>query len=158
LGVETLANSVVSGADTRAEVTGFFARLLAVADCREVGDLIRAMSVSLEDKERDGDSAGIGIMTMHQAKGLTRGCVFVLGAEQEYTPGNARGEDADDERRLLYVSVTRARHFLYITHCLERVGVQRFTGASPGQVGRHLTEFLRGGPFLSQPGSAYVRS
>ena len=51
----------------------------------------------------------INIMTMHQAKGLDADAVFIACAEDEYIPGIAIGEAQNDERRLLYVSLTRAR-------------------------------------------------
>jgi superfamily I DNA/RNA helicase len=64
-------------------------------------------------------------MTMHKAKGLSASAVFVVGVEDEYIPG--RGE-VDEERRLLYVSLTRARKYLFITYCKNRVGQQRHSG------------------------------
>ena len=62
-------------------------------------------------------SKGFRIMTMHQAKGLSADAVFVVAAEDEYIPGRAAGDALGDEGRLLYVSATRARHYLYFTHC-----------------------------------------
>jgi DNA helicase-2/ATP-dependent DNA helicase PcrA len=98
----------------------------------------------------------VNIMTMHQAKGLDADAVFIAVAEDEYIPGRAIGEAIDDERRLLYVSLTRARSFLYITHCLQRTGVQCHSGRTSGQTTRHLTQFLSGGPLVSQEGSEYL--
>jgi superfamily I DNA/RNA helicase len=73
---------------------------------------------------------------MHQAKGLSSEAVLVVASEDEYIPGRATGEAVDDERRLLYVSLTRARHYLYITHCERRTGAQTHTGRTPGTPSR----------------------
>ena len=98
----------------------------------------------------------VNIMTMHQAKGLDADAVFVAVAEDEYIPGRALGEAIEDERRLLYVSLTRARSFLYITHCILRTGAQRHSGRTSGSMVRHLTQFLSGGPIISQEGREYI--
>lgn len=95
-------------------------------------------------------------MTMHQAKGLDADAVFIAAAEDEYIPGRAIGEAIDDERRLLYVSLTRARSFLYITHCTRRTGIQGHSGRTSGTTARHLTQFLSGGPLISQDGREYL--
>ena len=81
-------------------------------------------------------------MTMHKAKGLSADVVFIVGAEKQFIPGKNIVE-ADDERRLFYVSLTRARHSLFITHCKERIREQRYTGSESGKTKRNLTPFLR---------------
>jgi DNA helicase-2/ATP-dependent DNA helicase PcrA len=94
---------------------------------------------------------------MHQAKGLTADATIVLAAEDEYIPGRAAGGAIDDERRLLYVSLTRARHYLFMTHCRRRTGPQRHSGSTSGKEDRNLTRFLRGGPIESRDGREYVQ-
>jgi superfamily I DNA/RNA helicase len=79
--------------------------------------------------------------TMHGAKGLTADVVFVLQAEDEVIPGAAVGSDLDEARRLLYVSLTRAKKKLVITACQHRVGSQRYVGQEIA-ITRHLTRFL----------------
>ncbi len=98
----------------------------------------------------------VNIMTMHQAKGLDADAVFIAVAEDEYIPGRANGEAIDDERRLLYVSLTRARSFLYISYCNKRTGTQCHSGRTSGQTARHLTQFLSGSPLISQDGNTYL--
>jgi DNA helicase-2/ATP-dependent DNA helicase PcrA len=82
---------------------------------------------------------------MHRAKGLSADVVFIVGAEKQFIPGKNTGIREDDERRLLYVSITRARHELVITYCNERTGNQRFTGSESksGNIKREITHFLK---------------
>jgi ATP-dependent DNA helicase UvrD/PcrA len=95
---------------------------------------------------------------MHQAKGLSADAVFVVAAEDEYIPGRAAGDALGDERRLLYVSATRARHYLYFTHCRRRLGAQTHSARTAGNQARTLTSFLSGGPVPSADGGAYFGS
>jgi DNA helicase II / ATP-dependent DNA helicase PcrA len=105
------------------------------------------------DHEPEPEVDAVRIMTMHQAKGLSADAVIVVAAEEEYLPG--RG-DPDEERRLLYVSVTRARHFLFLTRSLRRTGRQSHTGYTTGSSSsRHLSRFLAGLPIREEDGSTF---
>lgn len=66
---------------------------------------------------------GVSLMTMHSAKGLEFSSVIVAGLEEGLLPHfNALGgeEDVEEERRLLYVGMTRARKTLFLTCCRRR--------------------------------------
>ncbi len=66
---------------------------------------------------------GVSLMTLHSAKGLEFPAVFVAGLEEGLLPHfNALGaeEDVEEERRLLYVGMTRARKTLFLTCCRRR--------------------------------------
>lgn len=129
---------------------------IQAAERKSISDLVRALEVSREDLEQEIDEGKVNILTMHKAKGLTAEAVVIVAAEDEYVPGRAQGDAADDERRLLYVSLTRAKHHLFITYCDRRTGAQRNTGRTAGQPRRSLTRFLRDGPIAPQEGSTYV--
>lgn len=129
---------------------------IQAAERKSISDLVRALEVSREDLEQEIDEGKVNILTMHKAKGLTAEAVVIVAAEDEYVPGRAQGDAADDERRLLYVSLTRAKHHLFITYCDRRTGAQRNTGRTAGQPRRSLTRFLRDGPIAPQEGSPYV--
>lgn len=89
----------------------------------------------------DENVNGIRIMSMHQAKGLTAKATFIVAAEEEYTPG--RG-DVDEERRLFYVSITRAKHYLFISFCNDRLHNQAHSGfLNEPTTKRNFTRFLR---------------
>jgi DNA helicase-2/ATP-dependent DNA helicase PcrA len=133
-----------------------FALAIHAAEPRSINDLVRALEVSREDIEQELDEGKVNILTMHKAKGLTAEAVIIVAAEDEYLPGRAEGEAVDDERRLLYVSLTRAKHHLFITYCDQRTGAQRHTGRTSGQLRRSLTRFLRDGPITPRTGTDYV--
>jgi DNA helicase-2/ATP-dependent DNA helicase PcrA len=75
------------------------------------------------DKYEPGSDA-VNLLTIHSAKGLEWNTVFLVGAEDGIFP-SARSlntpEDTEEERRLAYVAITRARERLFITHASERV-------------------------------------
>ncbi|MBN1766338.1 MAG: UvrD-helicase domain-containing protein [Sedimentisphaerales bacterium] len=84
------------------------------------------------------DTEQVSLMTLHGAKGLEFNCVFIVGCEDGLLPYSLyqdRRCDRDEERRLLYVGMTRARRFLYLTHAKKRF-----------LQGRHYT--LARSPFL----------
>jgi DNA helicase-2/ATP-dependent DNA helicase PcrA len=66
----------------------------------------------------------VSLMTVHSAKGLEFEAVFLTGMEEDVFPyGGLSGrepEELDEERRLAYVAITRARRRLYITHAQVR--------------------------------------
>ncbi|GMO39692.1 MAG: UvrD-helicase domain-containing protein [Termitinemataceae bacterium] len=76
------------------------------------------------DRAGDQDKENIDrvtLITMHNTKGLEFKRVIVTGLEQGLFPrDNKADEDLEEERRLFYVSVTRAMDYLYLTSCHER--------------------------------------
>ncbi len=156
--IEGLAEMHVPDPELRPRVVAIFLRVLSAAPTEDLSDLLRAINVSLDGAEQEIEAGAINIMTMHQAKGLSADVVVIAAAEDEYVPGRATGDAEGDERRLLYVSLTRARHFLYVTHCRRRTGAQEHTGRVPGQTQRTLTRFLSGGPIPSAAGPDYIGS
>lgn len=84
--------------------------------------LARVALVTKDDGEEDGGK--VSLLTMHAAKGLEFDVVFIPGCEEGLLP-HARsveesGGNIEEERRLFYVALTRARKKLVISHCLER--------------------------------------
>ncbi len=74
-----------------------------------------------QDELRDEGNA-VALMTVHAAKGLEFSHVFVTGLEDGLFPHERLGEDVDDEeeRRLFYVAITRAKTKLYLTYASVR--------------------------------------
>ncbi len=81
--------------------------------CRAVG----------EDEPHDPRSQKVAVMTMHASKGREFEVVFVAGAERGLLPLRIEGltADAQEERRLLYVAMTRAKRLLVISFAARRV-------------------------------------
>ncbi|MEN9852233.1 MAG: helicase PcrA [Candidatus Parcubacteria bacterium] len=77
--------------------------------------------VSDQDTEKEGFQ-GIKLLTVHASKGLEFDTVFIVGLEHDLFPHQRIGtekknkEDSEEERRLFYVAVTRARHKLYLSY------------------------------------------
>lgn len=70
------------------------------------------------------DSEGVTLITMHNTKGLEYDRVFVVGLEQEIIPGFAsfdKPDEIEEERRILYVAMTRARKSLYLSYARSRM-------------------------------------
>jgi DNA helicase II / ATP-dependent DNA helicase PcrA len=76
---------------------------------------------SEQDALRD-DEGVVTLMTLHNAKGLEFGVVFVIGCEDGVFPHSRAVEagDLEEERRLCYVGVTRAKRELYLTYARAR--------------------------------------
>jgi len=85
--------------------------------------LNRISLITRDDQEED-DSGKVNLMTIHAAKGLEFEVVFVAGCEDGLIPHARALEEGDgnveEERRLFYVAITRARKRLLITACKQR--------------------------------------
>ncbi len=81
-----------------------------------------ALYTDMDQNDKDTDSAVM--MTMHSAKGLEFPTVFIVGAEEGIFPGTRSigdPEEIEEERRLCYVGMTRAKEKLYITAAKQRM-------------------------------------
>ena len=156
--VEYAARLIISNAEQRADAVSKIQKILENPPVNSLADALMAIQTAEEQAGYEGPSGdGINILTMHKAKGLTATAVIVAAAEDEYIPGKATGEEIDDERRLLYVSLTRAEHHLYITYCDRRTGSQVYTGRTSGSGIRCLTSFLNDSPIPPRDGAAFVQ-
>lgn len=80
-----------------------------------------------DDPDDENEKPSISLMTLHAAKGLEFPVVFFIGVEEDLIPHRNLGSDIDEERRLFYVGVTRAKQKLILTRCKtrKRNGVQK---------------------------------
>jgi DNA helicase-2/ATP-dependent DNA helicase PcrA len=101
---------------------------------------------------------GVAIMTMTRSKGLTFRAAIVMGVEEGVVP-LATAPNENEERRLLYVAMTRAREFLYLTMARERTGpTARTGGPNVGRTRGRCPLFHPLGPvFAPKEGLAYLR-
>jgi DNA helicase-2/ATP-dependent DNA helicase PcrA len=91
------------------------------------------------------DAPRVSMMTVHAAKGLEFDTVFLTGMEDEIFPFKGpdpkRNEDIEEERRLAYVAVTRARERLFVTHAARRM---IFGNTRYGVPSRFIADFPQG--------------
>jgi len=76
-----------------------------------------------QDNETDEDVEKVTLMTVHAAKGLEFDAVFIVGLEENLFPSDMSGDDErqiEEERRLLYVAMTRARKYLTLLFATTR--------------------------------------
>lgn len=155
--VRTIASDLDGGDDADLnEAVDTIERIVLDTQASTLEALLGSLSASLGSFEQAFDENAVNIMTMHQAKGLTAKAVIIIAAEEELLPGDATGDDAEDERRLLYVSLTRAKTFLAITHCYGRSGQQLWRGARSGEFERTLTPFLQDAPLVAVDGERFA--
>lgn len=115
--------------------------------------------LSEQDNIRE-DRPAVRLMTVHAAKGLEFDYVFVTGLEQGLFPhagyDQKKGkEEQEEERRLFYVAVTRARERLYLSHAYSRTiyGQQNFNAPSEflSDIPQKLLEYAESGDVPDEP-------
>ena len=114
-----------------------------VEDRREEGredetfltDFLQEVALYSDLDKKDDDNPKVSLMTIHAAKGLEFPVVFVVGLEENIFPNamaaNSRRE-IEEERRLLYVAITRAERFCFLTNAKNRYhfGTMQFNNPS----------------------------
>lgn len=71
--------------------------------------------IAFKTAEEEVAGNGVHVGTVHSLKGGERKVVFVLGMEDQTTPGKKKGEDYEEERRIAYVAYTRAEDELHVS-------------------------------------------
>jgi len=90
---------------------------------RDAAGFMAAVTLDTEADIYESMAEKVTLITLHAAKGLEFPVVFIAGCEDGYLPYHRPGESSasyDEERRLLYVGMTRAKEELFITHALKR--------------------------------------
>ena len=115
------------------------------------------------DNQAQAGQDAIQLMTVHASKGLEFQAVFITGLEEGLFPHeNAQSspDGLEEERRLMYVAITRARQRLYLSHAQTRLLYgqtrlhlpSRFLAELPDSALKWLTPKNRSGSFSSHPG------
>jgi DNA helicase II / ATP-dependent DNA helicase PcrA len=116
-----------------------------------LAEFLEQVSLVSEQDEYDEESGNVTLMTLHNAKGLEFPVVFIIGLEDGVFPHyRSMGEPAalEEERRLMYVGVTRAQQRLYLTHAWSRMlfgstsynPPSRFLGEIPSELVHAIEE------------------
>jgi DNA helicase-2/ATP-dependent DNA helicase PcrA len=91
----------------------------AAREADSLDSFLEQVSLVADADEVDGDASKVTLMTLHTAKGLEYPVVFIVGMEDGVFPHlRTLGEpdEMEEERRLAYVGITRARERLYLSH------------------------------------------
>jgi DNA helicase-2/ATP-dependent DNA helicase PcrA len=102
-------------------------------------EFLQAISLYTDQDDLDRDESKVTLMTLHNAKGLEYDAVFIIGCEEGVFPHSRSLEEGneEEERRLAYVGITRARKRLWMTHARSR---RLFGGRETGFPSRFLSE------------------
>jgi DNA helicase-2/ATP-dependent DNA helicase PcrA len=152
-------------ADNANEISGLsapseFNALLLEIDKRFEGykhslDYFLSQLVPISKDLANEQHTGVRFMTMQSSKGLTARATFVIGVDNDLVP--RPGQHLDEERRLLYVAMTRSQEILIMTWANLRKGPQARSGRT-NTARRNYSEFLQNGPIDTQNGESFVAS
>ena len=120
-----------------------------VFEADSLSDFVEWVTLRTDMDTMAEDGAAVTLMTIHSAKGLEFDCVFVAGLEESIFPHSNSSFDPqglEEERRLAYVAITRARKLLYLTAALTRRifgqtnanPVSRFIGEIPNELRKSI--------------------
>ena len=133
--IEELLNGIkdfVEGQQEIADSTGSLAEFLEDV----------ALATDLDNEEGE-DSDKVALMTIHLAKGLEFEYVYIVGLEENLFPSamsmNTRSE-LEEERRLFYVALTRAKKQAYLTYALSRYRWGKLVDAEPSRFIEEIDE------------------
>ncbi|MBO7587890.1 MAG: UvrD-helicase domain-containing protein [Bacteroidaceae bacterium] len=110
-------------------------------NCRMTNYLSEVSLMTDQDNETDEDLEKVTLMTVHSAKGLEYDAVFIVGLEENLFPSDMSGDDErqiEEERRLMYVAMTRARKHLTLLYATTRFRYGSVDYCSPSRFLRDI--------------------
>jgi DNA helicase-2/ATP-dependent DNA helicase PcrA len=109
------------------------------SELQPLEEFLQAISLYTDQDDLKRDESKVTLMTLHNAKGLEYDAVFIIGCEEGVFPHSRSLEEGneEEERRLCYVGITRARKRLWMTHARSR---RMFAGRETGFPSRFLSE------------------
>ncbi len=139
--VDNLVETIIGDVDYHEEIEHLYddplMRSARMEIAYDVGESLRqgmkngSMSAFLQDamlswrekSEKKKDEESVKLITIHSAKGLEYPIVYIAGVEEQIIPHRNSEEEGtvDEERRLLYVAMTRARRELTLSRCINRL-------------------------------------
>jgi len=131
--------------------------------------LLEETALVADQDAYEADADAVTLITLHAAKGLEFGAVFISGMEEGVFPHSRALDDAtqlEEERRLAYVGITRAQQRLYLCHAWSRTlfgttsynPPSRFLGEIPSELLRSLEgDEEEGGRIIGGGGRSAIR-
>ncbi|MBL7749519.1 MAG: UvrD-helicase domain-containing protein [Chitinophagaceae bacterium] len=129
---------------------------------KSLASYLQQITLLTDADEKDPDADTVKLMTIHAAKGLEFGCVFAAGLEEMLFPNamaiNTR-EELEEERRLFYVVITRAKQRLWITYANTRYRFGQLVQNEPSRFieeipEQHMDRSFAGGGAKNQVGGS----
>lgn len=134
--IQELLNSIKEFTETPGNEDG------EVGD-KSLGGYLQQITLLTDADEKDPNADTVKLMTIHAAKGLEFSCVFACGLEEMLFPSglsiNSR-EELEEERRLFYVVITRAKKHLWITYANTRYKFGQLVQNEPSRFINELPE------------------
>jgi len=119
------------------------------AEAPSLADYLQAIALYSDTDAYEPESGKVSLMTLHAAKGLEFDAVFIIGLEEGILPHERSMDfalDVEEERRLFFVGMTRARSRLHISYARHRVVYGQFTRTTPSgflfEIGYEPQEFV----------------
>lgn len=138
--VNNVTAALVSGENTEGLHDADNTSEVLETEDKSLGAYLQQITLLTDADNKNADADTVKLMTIHAAKGLEFGCVFAAGLEESLFPNamsiNTR-EELEEERRLFYVVVTRAKQKLWITHANSRY---RFGSLIQNEPSRFINE------------------
>lgn len=121
-----------------------------------LGAYLQQITLLTDADEKDADADTVKLMTIHAAKGLEFSCVFAAGLEELLFPNamaiNTR-EELEEERRLFYVVITRAKEKLWVTYANTRYRFGQLVQNDPSRFIEEIPEQYLDRSYASTPSS-----
>ncbi len=124
-------------------------------------DYLETISLmSVMDENKGEESNKISLMTVHSAKGLEFSYVYIIGLEENLFPGmgaTSNESEVEEERRLMYVAITRARKFVSISYAQTRFRWGTHVSYPPSRFIREIDPKFLNWPDMESGDSAVSR-
>ncbi|MFC7730329.1 DNA helicase PcrA [Actinomadura keratinilytica] len=157
----------LDGESAEGRLVDFLEQVALVADADSIPGGAKSAPLPPAERPEEGDQGVVTLMTLHTAKGLEFPVVFLTGMEDGVFPhlrAMSNPKELEEERRLAYVGITRARRRLYLTRAAMRSSwgapqvnpASRFLSEVPANLVRW--ERTASSPASSSPASAAARS
>lgn len=121
--IEDGSSEALSRRENVMELLNLMAYFESTAENPTLSGFLQDVALVSDVDQMQDDAPAVTLMSIHASKGLEFPVVFVCGLEEELFPiGGRNGEEVDieEERRLFYVAVTRARKELFLSHARSR--------------------------------------
>ena len=121
--IEDGSSEALSRRENVMELLNLMAFYESTAEEPSLSGFLQDVALVSDVDQMEDDAPAVTLMSIHASKGLEFPVVFITGLEEELFPiGGRNGEEADfeEERRLFYVAITRARKELFLSHARTR--------------------------------------